>query len=59
MKELTLVVLAAGMGKRFGTRIKQLEPLGPNGELLIDYSVDLQKFCLLSDMTSTSFSETR
>lgn len=39
MKELTLVVLAAGMGKRFGTRIKQLEPLGPNGELLIDYSV--------------------
>ncbi len=39
MKELTLVVLAAGMGKRFGDRIKQLEPLGPNGELLIDYSV--------------------
>lgn len=37
--ELTLVVLAAGMGKRFGDRIKQLEPLGPNGELLIDYSV--------------------
>lgn len=39
MKELTLVVLAAGMGKRFGERIKQLEPLGPDGELLIDYSV--------------------
>lgn len=39
MSELTLVVLAAGMGKRFGNRIKQLEPLGPNGELLIDYSV--------------------
>lgn len=39
MSELTLVVLAAGMGKRFGDRIKQLEPLGPNGELLIDYSV--------------------
>lgn len=39
MAELTLVVLAAGMGKRFGDRIKQLEPLGPNGELLIDYSV--------------------
>ena len=36
---LTLVVLAAGMGSRFGERIKQLEPLGPNGELLIDYSV--------------------
>ena len=36
---LTLVVLAAGMGSRFGARIKQLEPLGPHGELLIDYSV--------------------
>lgn len=40
MSELTLVVLAAGMGKRFGDRIKQLEPLGPSGELLIDYSVN-------------------
>lgn len=39
MSNLTLVVLAAGMGSRFGTRIKQLEPLGPKGELLIDYSV--------------------
>ena len=39
MPDLTLVVLAAGMGSRFGTRIKQLEPLGPNGELLIDYSI--------------------
>ena len=40
MSESTLVVLAAGMGSRFGERIKQLEPLGPNGELLIDYSVN-------------------
>jgi NDP-sugar pyrophosphorylase family protein len=39
MNNLTLVVLAAGMGTRFGDRIKQLEPLGPNGEPLIDYSV--------------------
>ncbi len=36
---ITLVVLAAGMGSRFGGRIKQLEPLGPKGELLMDYSV--------------------
>lgn len=39
MQDLTLVVLAAGMGTRFGNRIKQLEPLGPNGELMIDYSI--------------------
>lgn len=39
MANMTLVVLAAGMGTRFGTRIKQLEKLGPDGELLIDYSV--------------------
>ncbi len=39
MANRTLVVLAAGMGSRFGDRIKQLEPLGPSGELLIDYSV--------------------
>lgn len=39
MGKMTLVVLAAGMGTRFGDRIKQLEPLGPDGELLIDYSV--------------------
>lgn len=36
----SLVILAAGMGQRFGARIKQLEPLGPSGELIIDYSVD-------------------
>lgn len=39
MSDLTLVVLAAGMGTRFGTRIKQLEKLGPCGELLMDYSI--------------------
>ncbi len=39
MQDLTLVVLAAGMGSRFGGRIKQLEPIGPNGELMIDYSI--------------------
>ena len=34
----TLVVMAAGMGSRFGG-IKQLEPVGANGEVLLDYSV--------------------
>jgi len=37
-KELTLVVMAAGMGSRFGG-LKQLEPFGPNGEFITDYSV--------------------
>ena len=34
----TLVVMAAGMGSRFGG-LKQLEPIGANGEVLLDYSV--------------------
>lgn len=38
-KEITLVIMAAGIGSRFGERIKQLEPVGSNGELIIDYSV--------------------
>lgn len=37
--ERTLIIMAAGIGSRFGERIKQLEPVGPNGELIIDYSV--------------------
>ena len=35
---MTLVVLAAGMGSRYGG-LKQIDPLGPNGEFIIDYSV--------------------
>ena len=38
MKDITLVILAAGMGSRFGG-LKQMEPMGPNGEFIIDYSV--------------------
>lgn len=38
-KDLTLVVMAAGMGSRFGGP-KQITPIGPNGEFLIDYSVN-------------------
>ena len=35
---ITLVVMAAGMGSRFGG-LKQIEPIGKNGEILLDYSV--------------------
>lgn len=34
----TLLVLAAGMGSRYGG-LKQLDPLGPNGETIMDYSI--------------------
>jgi len=35
----TLVIMAAGMGSRFGGGIKQLAPVGPNGEIIMDYSI--------------------
>lgn len=38
MKEKSLVILAAGMGSRFGG-MKQVEPVGPNGEFIVDYSI--------------------
>ncbi len=38
MSVTTLVIMAAGMGSRFGG-IKQLEPVGPNGEIIMDYSI--------------------
>lgn len=37
-KDKTLLIMAAGMGSRFGG-LKQLEPMGPHGELIIDYSI--------------------
>ncbi len=38
MTNLTLLVLAAGMGSRYGG-LKQVDPVGPNGETIMDYSV--------------------
>ena len=38
VKDITLVVMAAGMGSRFGG-LKQIEPVGKNNEVLLDYSV--------------------
>lgn len=37
-KDTTLVVMAAGMGSRFGG-LKQIEPIGPDGEVILDFSV--------------------
>ncbi len=39
MKKTTLVIMAAGIGSRFGGGIKQLEPVGPGGEIIMDYSI--------------------
>ena len=33
-----LVVMAAGIGKRYGG-LKQMEPVGPSGEMILDYSI--------------------
>lgn len=33
-----LLIMAAGMGSRFGG-LKQIEPIGPNGEIILDFSV--------------------
>lgn len=38
-----LVIMAAGIGSRFGEGIKQLTPVGPKGELIIDYSIHYAK----------------
>jgi UTP-glucose-1-phosphate uridylyltransferase len=38
MASLTLVVMAAGIGNRYGG-LKQIDPVGPNSEIVIDYSI--------------------
>jgi hypothetical protein len=38
MSSLTLVVMAAGIGSRYGG-LKQIDPVGPSGEVVLDYSV--------------------
>ena len=38
MSEPILVIMAAGMGSRYGG-LKQIDPVGSHGELIIDYSI--------------------
>ena len=39
MKKTALIVMAAGIGSRYGAGIKQLAKIGPFGEIILDYSV--------------------
>lgn len=39
MMKTTLIIMAAGIGSRFGTGIKQLAKMGPYGEIIMDYSI--------------------
>lgn len=38
-QKITLLIMAAGLGSRFGGGIKQLEPVGMNGEIIMEYSI--------------------
>ena len=38
MANPVLVIMAAGMGSRYGG-LKQIDPIGPNGQILLDYSI--------------------
>ena len=51
----SLVIMAAGIGSRFGGEIKQLEPVGMHGEIIIPFmmqsKLDLTRLFLLSART--------
>ena len=46
----TLLVLAAGMGSRYGG-LKQIDPVGPSGETVLDYAVYLAELSRLDPDT--------
>ena len=45
----TLLIMAAGIGSRFGGGIKQLEPVGMHDEIIMDYSIPVS-YTHLSDL---------
>jgi 2-C-methyl-D-erythritol 4-phosphate cytidylyltransferase len=57
----TLVIMAAGLGSRYGG-LKQIDPIGPNNEILIEFAIqDFISFggekiiCIISDATRHDF----
>ena len=42
----TLLIMAAGIGSRFGTGIKQLEPVDDAGHIIMDYSIEMLQLLL-------------
>ena len=59
----SLVIMAAGIGSRFGGGIKQLEPVDTNGHIIMDYSIHdaveagFNKIILSSERISKRISE--
>ena len=41
--DTTLIIMAAGIGSRFGTGIKQLAKMAPNGEIIMDFQSMMRK----------------
>ena len=41
----TLLIMAAGIGSRFGTGIKQLEPVDASNHIIMDYSIHQKSAC--------------
>ena len=58
MEKPVLVVLAAGMGSRYGG-MKQLDPVGPGGQIIIDYSIFDAGAPVLKKSSSSSARRTR
>ena len=62
----TLLIMAAGIGSRFGTGIKQLEPVDASNHIIMDYSIhdaieagfNISTSQFLDNLTSSIFTHT-